>query len=830
MKAETIAKELGNYAEWQLLLDTKNRTRLVLDRKAKEQRLTQLHRISRTAHGQVLFTQFVGAVTQSINEVGSAAIKSRAGRHYAAIFWLSQMESPGQIAALALKVVIDSIGREISVNQLADRIGGICETETRAGRLKTVSEPLFAVMKRRLYAETITYALRSETLARLGVAKADWGPQARGIVGCFLLDRVIESTGLVKTVWHTEFAGRKTQYVQPVNEVLEFLQQIPPAITNEGSRSPIRVIPPEPWCSDNIQNYWPGSTHGGLVGLPRYASTQREELHLAWTSMAGLAKVMAAANYLQSQPFILTKPMAVLLEQLWNSDRKDIDRLFPCPRNPEPIPPLLEPGADEALWKIRNRAAALAYNDHRQGNPHRVAIARLVHHAKEFAGHPIYFPVHTCYRGRLFVGSDFSYQGGQIPRASTQFHPSISEPLTDDGFQWCLRAAASAYIGRRTTFDERLHWATDNLQRIQRVAADPYDATDLWTDASNPWQFVAASQAIASYLQDPSTPIGLPIHFDQTCSGLGHIACLVRDHDSAERTRIIIGSNNSLDLYEQVAAALTHRAQIDIHEPGLNKKGEVNEWKRKMAIFWLQRGIKRRYIKEAVMASPYGIKAWGIRLTIVDQLMADGKHQAPTDLLEFVDGPASYLSQNLREEMKPYMAWSDAVARWLRAIASKVGGSNQPLQFTTPTGFVIRDAELTTTAEKYATILNGQRSFFTHIAPDETSVINTRIIGTRIVANYIHGMDAALCANVIARCEALAIPIATVHDCFSTTPNNAALLHQTLLEEIKALHQTSWLPIFRDEVQQRTGLKLPPPPLSKTLDTGAIGTCPGLFS
>jgi DNA-directed RNA polymerase len=180
--------------------------------------------------------------------------------------------------------------------------------------------------------------------------------------------------------------------------------------------------------------------------------------------------------------------------------------------------------------------------------------------------------------------------------------------------------------------------------------------------------------------------------------------------------------------------------------------------------------------------------------------------------------------------LKPYSIWSDAINKWLRAIASKVGASNQTLEFTTPTGFVIRDAELTTTAEKYATILNGRKSFFTHISPDESSVINTRSLSTRIVANYVHGMDAALCTNVIARCQALTIPIATVHDCFSTTPNNAAQLHQTLLEEIKTLHQTSWLPKFKDEVQQRTRLKFPPPPLSKTLDINTIGSCPSLFS
>ena len=817
--------------EWQLNLEASQRKQAKLDKATREQRLKELH-LSATLHGGMLFEQFAGAVAHSINEIGSLAARGAPGPHFSAIQWVLQMESPEQVAAIALRVVIDSMSQEILWTNLVNRIGACCETEARAGRLKTLNAGLLKKITRSFRGRALTFALKSSQLSRYGISKAEWGPEGRLTVGAFLLDRVMESTGLVKHVWHQSLNGPKLLYIQPVTEVIKFLQEIPP--DNESStlvKADIRVLPPVPWCEANRGNYQVGTVEGGLIRLPRYCSTQRDELSLDWLPLDASAKIMAAANYLQSQPFEVSASITNLLQTLWQSNRSDLDGIFPCNREPAVIPPGLEEGSRECDWKRRNRIAALAYQDHRVNNPLRIQIAKNLHRANKFVGHAVYFPVASDYRGRLYANGDLNYQSGPIQRASVHFASSISEPLTADGFEWVLKAAGAAYLGRRNTLDDRLEWGRNNIELMRKVAADNDDVR-LWRSASDRWRFIAAATAVDAYLNDSATPIGLPIYLDQSCSGLGHIACLTRSMEDAERTRITAGPDNERnerDIYELVADALAHRAEMDMHEPGLTSHGNPNLRKQRRAKFWVKNKIKRNIIKEVVISAPYGIKPWGIRSLITDQLLDMCKSQDPRDLCEFVDGPAIYLTEIIGEAMKPLLIQSDDVKDWLRAIALQVGHLNRPLEFTTPIQHIIRHAELTTTMKEFPTTLNGCRFAYHHISPDKTSVINTKSLSSKIVANFLHGIDAALCVEVILQCEANKMPIMTVHDCFATTPNHATKLHSTLLKSIRELHSTNWLDVFRNEMIGRYNLEIPPPPLAGDLEIHEIGNYPMLF-
>ena len=159
-----------DYAQWQLDLDQKCRRRAILDADIRDKRLKSLHQLSKTAHGKHLYEQFVDAVRVSLIETCSLALapwyggKGRAGPNYAAVNWLLNMESPEQIATLALQVVVDSIAREINWTVLVDKIGAYCETEARAGRLKTVNAALFHAIKRRFHGPALTYSFSSKAL------------------------------------------------------------------------------------------------------------------------------------------------------------------------------------------------------------------------------------------------------------------------------------------------------------------------------------------------------------------------------------------------------------------------------------------------------------------------------------------------------------------------------------------------------------------------------------------------------------------------------------------------------------------------------------------
>jgi DNA-directed RNA polymerase len=822
-----------DYGQWQLGLDAACKREIRLNAQIRTQRLQELQLLSKSAHGRHIFQQCVDAVARSVNETCCLALTpagnglGKAGPYFSAVNWLLQMESPQQIAALALTVVIDSISRETKWTVLVNRIGAFCETETRAGRLKAINPSLFKALRSNFKGRALTYAFSSRKLEEYGIARADWGAEGRATVGAFLLDRVIEATGLVHHTWHKTHGGKRILYIQPATEVLQFLKQLPPTAEGDHVTSAIRVVPPAPWGPDNIRSYNTGSIEGGLIRLPSYAATQREELALDWLPPGAVANTLAAANTLQRQSFTFSAPLTVLADELWSSGRHDIAALFPCHRDPTAIPPFLEAGATEYAWKARNRAAALAYQDHRVNNPKRIAIARTIHTAKRFAGHTVFLTTSADYRGRLYTNGELTYQGSPLPRALTHFQPTDS--LSPDGFNWCLRTAAAAYLGRRISFDDRLTWAQQHLDLISTVASDPQDHTHLWTTAADPWRFVAAAIAIHSHLQDPATPIGLPIPFDQSCSGLGHIAALTRDLQSAIRTRLTAGDGNDTDLYSLIAADLFHQAELDFHAPPETASGNPNQRIRNRASFWLKHGIQRHLIKEAVISSPYGITPFGIRQLISEQLIKRCHSKDPKDLLAFVDGPALYLSEIFAKVMAPHLKQADALKTWLKSIASTVGKLNHPLHFTAPSGLIIRDAELTTTLKEFPTVLNGRHFAYHHTEPDTNATINTRKLSSRIVANYIHSIDASLCTGVINSCNSLNIPIATVHDCFSTTPNHASTLHSLLLSQIRSLHSSSWLEIHRQELQSRYSITIPSPPVSGDLDPDTIGSCPSLF-
>lgn len=823
-----------NYGEWQFSLDAGARLEHRLSLQTRAQRLRQLQLLSQSAHGQHIFKQFVDDVARSISDTCSLALIPagngfcKAGPHYAAVNWLLQMESPEQVAALALTVVIDSLSRETKWTVLINRIGAFCETETRAGRLRTINPSLFRALRSSFKGRALTYAFSSRKLEEYGIARADWGPEGRATVGAFLLDRVIEATHLVHHVWDKTPAGKRVLYIQAATPVLDFLKQLPPTAEGDHVSSAIRVLPPSPWGPDTLGNYATGSIEGGLIRLPAYASTQREELTLSWLPPGAIDNTLTAANTLQAQPFTLSPVLTALADEFWNSGRRDIAGLFPCHREPEPVPPFLGKDATDSGWKLRNRAAALAYQDHRINNPKRIAIARTIHTAKRFTGHTLFFTTSADYRGRLYTNGELSYQGNPLQRALTHFE--ATEPLTPDGFEWCLRTAAAAFLGRRTSFPDRLAWAQQHLDLITTVAADPGEHTHLWIHAPDPWRFVAAAIAINTYLQDPSALIGLPVPFDQSCSGLGHIAALTRDHHSAIRTRIAAGEGNDIDLYSLIAADLTHQAELDFHAPPETPSGQLNYRIRNRAGFWLEHGIARNLIKEAVISSPYGITNFGIRQLISTQLLKRCKSKDPKDLLALVDGPALYLSQIFSKVMAPHLQQADALKAWLKSIASSVGKLNQPLAFTAPSGLVIRDAELLTTLKQFPTVLNGKPFAYHHTQPEDTPTINTRKLSSRIVANYIHSIDASLCIAVINTCQSLNIPIATVHDCFSTTPNHASTLHSLLLSHTRSLHASSWLEIHRQELQSRYTISIPPPPITGDLEPTTIGSCSMLFS
>ena len=99
-----------------------------------------------------------------------------------------------------------------------------------------------------------------------------------------------------------------------------------------------------------------------------------------------------------------------------------------------------------------------------------------------------------------------------------------------------------------------------------------------------------------------------------------------------------------------------------------------------------------------------------------------------------------------------------------------------------------------------------------------------------LAANALHGWDASFAQTMIYRAAEQSIPMLPTHDCFAVHPANAEWLHRTLHWEFGQMYRRPVLEVMHAEMQDRTGIQLPAPPVINSLDPMALGSNPYLFS
>ena len=99
-----------------------------------------------------------------------------------------------------------------------------------------------------------------------------------------------------------------------------------------------------------------------------------------------------------------------------------------------------------------------------------------------------------------------------------------------------------------------------------------------------------------------------------------------------------------------------------------------------------------------------------------------------------------------------------------------------------------------------------------------------------IGANLVHSLDAALVHSVSYECAERKLPLLVNHECYACQPFRAKELHQLLLKQIRSLYTPDLLADIHAEMQARTGLKLPQPPVVGDLNPALIGENSYLFS
>src|SRR5205823_3870566 len=158
-----------------------------------------------------------------------------------------------------------------------------------------------------------------------------------------------------------------------------------------------------------------------------------------------------------------------------------------------------------------------------------------------------YFPCQVDHRGRVYpVPPLMNPQSDHIGRALIEF--ADGKPLGNNrGVYWLAIHLANCYWKKKkVSFKKRRAWVQANEQEILDFAANPLRPHRFWTEADQPWLFLAACLEWKRYKEErPGMISHLPISMDGSCNGYQHLSAMGLDPIGGRATNLMSGANAS---------------------------------------------------------------------------------------------------------------------------------------------------------------------------------------------------------------------------------------------------------------------------------------------
>lgn len=462
-------------------------------------------------------------------------------------------------AAIAAKVILDSLGKATTANRLAFAIAKMIEVETTAQGLSKRALR-FASKLQRTQESLVTAASRVGSEIKI----VQYNDRIRASIGLLLIELFRCSTGLIDL--QIVRKRRSTpRVVVPSQELLDWMDQ---AIQKKA------YLRPRYGVMDNLPSDWSSQYDGGyntlrLRGLIKGVDDYVFDPDALW---------VRAVNRLQRQPWCV-------LEHTLD----EIVRIYGDNRGKEALGlNVLEHSKSE----IRQKVLHQRYVNSLQ---HRYEEQRIIATAAEARRTAFYYPWFCDFRGRMYpIPSGFNPQGQSLARGLLAFPP---EPVDDQ--VWWERG-------------EKL-LGCDSLAFTKAWDGSAYN---LPPDAPDPIRALGYLHESRRYLREgASFRSGYPLFVDGKCNGLQMISLLMRDHALAEATNVVgVGK----DIYLDVATKIVERLSADRDNPKALRlitlfKGHLPRALSKRVVMVIPYGATQHTIREVITAW-YDEVLWAINV------------------------------------------------------------------------------------------------------------------------------------------------------------------------------------------------------------------------
>jgi len=545
---------------------------------------------------------------------------------------------------------------------------------------------------------------------------------------------------------------------------------------------------------------------------------------------------LEALNWIQKTRWTLNREVLGVVE----AAVKDGHALASIPpANNLPELPRLDDAAYQALKsdKTPEGKKALAayikpradiYSKNKQMEGERFKLFRMLDLGQQLAKADVLWFPHTCdFRGRVYpTAQDLHTQGDSLVKGLLTF--AEKQRIGANGQWWLYVALANAFGQDKIALQARADWTSDNLSHILATARDPLACQDFWANdkVDSPWEALAlcfeiarmadheamyGSRAVASFESH------IPVRLDATCSGIQHLSAMMKDPLSAACVNVLPTGKRE-DIYGDVAKVALQRIALDAVGP--------DEAKRLLAQKWLGK-VERKTVKRAVMTTPYGVTAPGIK----DQLIADGFCDHFERGVERYQA-AEYLKDVVIAALDANIGAPRAAMNYFQEVAQSLAEREIPLAWTTPAGFTVRQAYRKSDLKRIETLLGSKLVKFQVSVPNEEAGLDRRKQKSSAAPNVVHSYDAAhLCLTAQAMKAEGIRDMAFVHDSFGTHAGHVDTLNHHIRDQFVQMYAGPALEQWRESVMHHAGVDdVPALPTLGSLDVTCVRDSEFFFS
>lgn len=708
-----------------------------------------------------------------------------------------------QVALEALLYVMGNIHTDRSYSELSASIGKRAEYAIWLANPKWQRswhlEGLKLASHNDLGMSAIVEAFKSKNF-RLGYDYKPLTGIERCALGAFFLEIIALSTGMVE-IYVERDHKRKTRKVRYTQAYWDFAKRWRENIIMFRPLYMPMIMPPKPWTKHD---------DGGYMSIVTPCSTVDWSLFNSYISNADPC-VLGSLNRLQQEPFRLDQQQIAILRDCYDRNHA-IGGLPPSIQLEHPA---------EVAEQHRTRAEWCDYWAWRADRKLNGLRSRFIHALcgiERLQGHQqLWFVWQLDHRGRAYPrGSQISIAGSDPFRSMLQFDCRSPVKGHERELAWHLGAA----MGLPPSHSDRWAWLEANSSLVERIGSAPLDHLAHWAEAKEPWRFLQIARDWASYLAEPGHRTGTVYRLDQTCSGYGHVACLLRDGQLAAFTNVI--GARPADLYTGVSRLVRQHVEELV-------RAEDNPHQRDLLAWWLAHWPGRSLWKVVVMPIVYG----RTYMTLRDQINTYLRDELQNFLTEEnyrIYELSCLMATIVHGYIKTVLPSVGALSKWLTSVAKVQMQAGQRPSWLTPNGLRV-ESYRTVGADKDIQAKLSGHTFRVRAMDHSAGVLDRRKSTRQLTADFVHSMDAAFLQRFVCHWgSTLGKPIVTIHDCFGTTLENAASLRAELQGQWNRFYSSDWLAHHHQWVMAQTGQAVATPPCIGSLDPARIGENPFLFS